>query len=302
MGMIKGFKGMHRNFISSGGTYTSADAVIIGAPMDYTASFKSGSRTGPGIIREMSLGLETYSPYIGGDLKDVALYDYGDLDLYLGNPKKSLDMLYQVMVEVFKDGKFPMVLGGEHLISLPAIKAAFDKYGHELVLFHFDAHTDLREEYMDEELSHATVIRRCMDFMKGSNIYQFGIRSGLEEEFLLGKEKTNFYPFEVIRPLQKAVETVGDRPLYITLDIDVVDPAYAPGTGTPEPGGCDAKEILEGIHLLKGCNLIGMDLVEVMSCGDPAGITGILAAKLVREILIMAFPTKTYKNTHKNRP
>ena len=194
--------GAHGSYLGSRGSYTYADAVIIGAPMDYTASFRPGSRMGPGIIREMSEVLETYSPYLEGDLKDVALFDNGDLELVFGNAKKSLEIIYDAAERVFADGKLPIFLGGEHLISLPVIKAAYNKYGSELVLFHFDAHSDLREEYMGEGLSHATVIRRCMDFMEGSSIYQFGIRSGLGEEFRLGRQRTNFYPFQITGPLE----------------------------------------------------------------------------------------------------
>lgn len=285
-----------RGFMTSGDDYASADAVIIGVPMDYTVSFKSGSRMGPGIIRDMSGVLETYSPYLQGDLKDVSLCDYGDLELFIGNTEKSLDTVYKAAAQIFKDRKFPVFLGGEHLISLPAIKAAFDKFGRELVLFHFDAHADLRQEYMDESLSHATVIRRCMDFLRGKDIYQFGIRSGLEEEFRFGKKETNFYPFEIMEPLKEALKKVKGRPIYITLDIDVVDPAYAPGTGTPEPGGCSGEEILKAVHLFKGYNVIGMDLVEVMGYGDSAGITGVLAAKIIREILIAILGRPSYKN------
>ena len=268
------------------GDYASADVVIIGAPMDYTVSFRPGARTGPGIIREMSAVLETYSPYLKGDLEHISLFDHGDLEIVFGNAKKSLEIIFKAAKQVFDDGKFPVFIGGEHLISLPVVKAAFNKYGKELLLFHFDAHTDLREEYMGESLSHATVIRKCMDFMEGSSIYQFGIRSGLREEFLLGSQRTNFYPFKVAEPLERTVKAVGDRPLYVTIDIDVVDPSYAPGTGTPEPGGCTPKEILQAVHLLGGCNVIGMDIVEVMGYGDPAGITGALAAKILREALI----------------
>jgi agmatinase len=286
MSIIMKCNGIHKSFLGSKGSYDSSDVVIIGAPMDYTVSFKPGSRMGPGIIREMSAVLETYSPYLNGDLEAVDVFDYGDLEFPFGNVKKSLDMINNAASEVLRDGKMPLFLGGEHLISLPAIKAAFDKYGKELVLFHFDAHTDLREEYMGEDLSHATVLRRCMEFMEGSSIYQFGIRSGLSEEFTLGRKQTNFYPFEVLEPLGHAVKAIGGRPLYITLDIDVVDPAFAPGTGTPEPGGCTSREILQAIHMMRGCNVIGMDLVEVMGNGDTAGITGTLAAKILREVII----------------
>ena len=165
------------------------------------------------------------------------------------------------------------------------IKAAYNKYGSELVLFHFDAHTDLRKNTWGGHVPcHGN--QKVHGLYGGDSIYQFGIRSGLGEEFRLGRERTNFYPFEVTVPLEMAVKKIGDRPLYVTLDIDVVDPAYAPGTGTPEPGGCTSMEILQAAHLFGGCNLIGMDIVEVMGYGDPAGITGVLAAKILREVLI----------------
>jgi agmatinase len=286
MEKLRNGAGIHSSFLGSRGDYLSADVVMVGAPMDFTVSFRPGSRMGPGIIRGMSGVLETYSPYVRGDIGDIALFDHGDLELSFGNAKRSLEVIYGAAAEIFGDGKLPVFLGGEHLISLPVIRAAFEKYGDQLLLFHFDAHTDLREEYMGEGLSHATVIRRCMDFVKGQNIYQFGIRSGLKEEFTLGETSTNFYPFKVVEPLQNISKTTGDRPIYVTLDIDVVDPAYAPGTGTPEPGGCTSAEILRAVHLLGGCNIIGMDIVEVMGFGDPAGITGVLAAKIIREALI----------------
>ncbi len=286
MQKLKDGSGMLNSFLGSRGDYHSAQVVMVGAPMDFTVSFRPGSRMGPGIIREMSKVLETYSPYLKGDIEDIPLFDHGDLELSFGNAKKSLEVIYSAAREIFGDEKFPVFLGGEHLISLPIIKAAFEKYGKELVVFHFDAHADLRQNYMGEDLSHATVIRRCMDFIEGKNIYQFGIRSGSEEEFVLAERKTNFYPYKVLGPLERVLETIGQRPIYITLDIDVVDPAYAPGTGTPEPGGCTSTEILHAVHLLGRRSIIGMDIVEVMGYGDPAGITGVLAAKILREALI----------------
>lgn len=286
MNGLKHNSGTHGLFLASGGDYSTAKVVVVGAPMDFTVSFRPGSRRGPDIIRHMSSVLETYSPYLGGDLEKVALYDHGDLELPFGNIKRSLETIHNAAAEIFGDDKFPVFLGGEHLISLPIIRAAYQKYGKDLLLFHFDAHTDLREEYMGEALSHATVIKRCMDFMEGETIYQFGIRSGLEEEFKLGYKKTNFHPFKVTGPLQGALNRIDNRPIYVTLDIDVVDPAYAPGTGTPEPGGCTSEDIVSAVHMLGGCNVIGMDIVEVMDYGDPAGVTGVLAAKIIREALI----------------
>lgn len=279
-------RGILNHFFGCCGDYSSAQAVIVGAPMDFTVSFRPGSRFGPSVIREMSWVLESYSPYVGRDMEEVAIYDFGDLELAFGNAQKSLNIIYDAARKILEDGKLPLFIGGEHLISLPVIKAVYEKYGDDLILLHFDAHTDLREEYLGEGLSHATVIRQCASFIKPENIYQFGIRSGLEEEFRWGRENTNFFPFEVLAPLRKSIEKVKERPVYVTLDIDVVDPAYAPGTGTPEAGGCTSAEILQAVHMLKGCNIVGFDLVEVMTFGDPGKITAVLAAKIIREALL----------------
>ncbi|MBA1337091.1 MAG: Agmatinase [Firmicutes bacterium] len=286
MDTIKGKPGLINVFLESGRDYSGSSAVIIGAPMDFTVSFRAGSRFGPNAIREMSWVLENYSPYMDRDLSNMNIFDYGDLELAFGNPERSLSIIKNAAAEVFNDGKFPVFLGGEHLISLPVIEAAFEKYGGDLVLLHFDAHADLREDYAGESLSHATVIRQCSRFIKPENIYQFGIRSGTGDEFTWGRENTNFYPFEIVEPLKKVLPEIKNKPVYITLDIDVVDPAFAPGTGTPEPGGCSAADMLKAVHLLADCDVKGFDLVEVMPDSDPAGITGALAAKIVREGLL----------------
>ncbi len=279
-------KGIHNCFLESHGDYSRARAVMIGVPMDFTVSFRPGSRFGPGFIREMSWVLESYSPYLRQDLADISLFDYGDLEMTFGNPEKSLGTIYKMAKKVMGDDRFPVFIGGEHLISLPVVRAAVDKHGNDLVLLHFDAHADLREEYNGESLSHATVIRQCAGYMPPGNIYQFGIRSGTREEFEWGSSNTHFYPFEILGPLSKILDNIKGRSIYVTMDIDVVDPAYAPGTGTPEPGGCTSNEIIEAVHMLRDCNVIGFDLVEVMPYGDPAGITGVLAAKIIREALL----------------
>ncbi|WP_434653941.1 agmatinase [Thermoanaerobacterium thermosaccharolyticum] len=273
-------------FLSSINDYKESDIVIVGVPMDYTVSFKPGTRFGPQAIRTASLGLEEYSVYLDRNLKEKKYYDFGDLILPYGNVEKSLDIIGNAAKEILEDGKKPLFLGGEHLISAPVIKEVYKKYGDELVVLHFDAHTDLRTEFFGEENSHATVLRKASDFINNKNMYHFGIRSGIKEEFEFSYKNTNMFLFNVVEPLKSVLEYIKSKPIYITWDIDVLDPAYAPGTGTPEPGGITSKEAFNAIHILKDLNVVGMDLVEVSPDYDHSGITSILAAKLIRESIL----------------
>ncbi len=277
-------------FIASSSDYESSQAVIYGMPMDFTSSFRPGSRFGPRKIREVSIVLEEYSPYLNKELSDIRYFDAGDIPLPFGNPEKSINMISDYVSKIIKDGKFPLGLGGEHLVTWPIIQEVYKKYP-DMVLFHLDAHTDLRSDYEGEVLSHATPIRKIVDLIGGANVYQFGIRSGLKEEFAFARKNLNFYPYEVIEPLKKVLTEVVNRPIYITIDIDVLDPAYAPGTGTLEAGGITSKEILACIHEIAkhGNRVIGADIVEVAPIYDIADQTSILAAKLVREILLGLF-------------
>ena len=272
-------------FLGSIDCYEEADSVIIGLPMDFTVSFRPGTRSGPQQIRNVSVAIEEYSVYQDRDLADYSYFDGGDVSLQFGQVKGSLDRMYTVCKQIHADNKMPIMLGGEHLVSLPLIQAASEKYP-DMVVLHFDAHADLREDYLGEPNSHATVIRKVCDFVGGKNVYQFGIRSGTKEEFEFAKINTNTYVDKVIEPLKEVVATLGDRPVYVTIDIDVVDPAFAPGTGTPEPGGCTSKEILEAIHLIAGKNVIGFDLVEVSPAYDVSERTALLGAKIVREAIL----------------
>jgi len=272
-------------FLGASEDYDQAQAVIIGLPMDYTVSLRPGTRFGPQAIRNSSIGLELYSPYQDKSLEYLAYYDSGDLELPFGNTVESLKRMEDVARKVFTAQKFPLFLGGEHLVSLPLIKACVDNYP-ELVVFHFDAHTDLRETFFGEENSHATVMRKVAGLLKEKSLYQFGIRSGIKEEFEYAKENTHLYLDEIFPALDQAVSTVKGKPVYISLDIDVLDPAYAPGTGTPEPGGCISREIFQAILAMKDLNVVGMDLVEVAPAYDHSERTAILAAKIVREALI----------------
>jgi len=266
--------------------YSQARVVVLGAPMDFTVSYRPGTRSGPRRIREVSVGLEEYSPYQQKDLANYRYYDAGDVLLPFGNVPQSLSRLEEVIGRLLEDDKFVLTLGGEHLISLAAVKQMAKKYP-GLTVLHFDAHADLRSDYLGEAMSHATVMRRVSEVVGSHNLYQFGIRSGTADEFAYGRENTGFYPFELLNPLKAVVEQLQGCPVYVTLDIDVVDPAFAPGTGTPEPGGCSSSEIITALHMLKGLNVVGMDLVEVCPVYDQTDRTALLAAKLVREAILL---------------
>ncbi|SMB96122.1 agmatinase [Desulfonispora thiosulfatigenes DSM 11270] len=272
-------------YIASNDSYKNSDIIIIGVPMDYTVSYRPGSRSGPQQIRTVSYGIEEFSFYCQKDLRDYSFYDAGDISLPFGNVSQSLNIISKVAGQIIKDNKFPIYLGGEHLITWPIVNEYSNNYP-ELALLHFDAHADLRKDYLGEENSHATVIRKICEKIGGKNVYQFGIRSGDKEEFEYAKNNTNMYINEVLDPLKEIITKLKNRPVYITIDIDVVDPAFAPGTGTPEPGGCTSKEILDAVLLMKDLNVVGIDVVEVSPMNDHSDRTALLAAKLVREIIL----------------
>jgi len=274
-------------FILSSDDYEASRAVIYGMPMDFTVSFRPGSRFGPPRIREVSIGLEEYSPYLDKSLDEIKYFDAGDLLLPFGNAARSLDIIGDYVRGLLNDGKFPLGMGGEHLVSWPIFREVYAKYP-DLAIVHFDAHADLREQYEGEPLSHSTPLRKAAELIGGKNVYQFGIRSGSREEFSYARENINFYPFEVLEPLRKVLPELAGRPVYLTIDIDVLDPSCAPGTGTAEAGGITSKELLGAIHAMAAANLnvVGADLVEVAPAYDPTEQTQIVAAKVIREILL----------------
>jgi agmatinase len=274
-------------FILSSDDYAASKAVIYGMPMDFTVSFRPGSRFGPPRIREVSIGLEEYSPYLDRSLEDITYFDAGDLLLPFGNAGRSLEIIGEYVGGLLSDGKLPVGLGGEHLVSWPIFQEVYKKYP-DLAIIHFDAHADLRESYEGEPLSHSTPLRKAAGLMGGKNIYQFGIRSGSREEFQYARENINFHPFEVLEPLTKVLPELAGRPVYLTIDIDVLDPSCAPGTGTAEAGGITSKELLEAVHAIarSGVNVVGCDLVEVAPAYDPTEQTQIVAAKVIREMLL----------------
>ncbi|TCP57628.1 agmatinase [Tumebacillus sp. BK434] len=280
-----------REFIGATQNYDEATAVIYGMPMDWTVSFRAGTRLGPQRVREVSILLEEYSPYLDKHLEEVNYFDGGDVPLAFGNPQRSVEQLYEYVKQLVADGKFPIGLGGEHLVSWGPIRAVKEKYD-DLVVVQFDAHADLREDYEGEPYSHATVLRKACDVVGPQNVYQFGIRSGTREEFKYGRANTNFYPFDVLEPLQGVIDELKGRPIYLTIDIDVVDPAEAPGTGTLDAGGITARELFKALYLMRdaGLNIVAFDLVEIAPVYDPSEKTQILASKIVREVLLGLVP------------
>lgn len=273
-------------FMGSREKYEDADIVLVGVPMDFTVSFRPGTRMGPQQVRTVSIGIEEYSVYLDRDLADCRYYDAGDIVLPFGNVTESLNRIQEVTSHLLSHGKKPIFIGGEHLVTYPIVKAVAAKVP-DLTIIHFDAHADLRENYLDEVYSHATVMRRVCETVGAQNVYQFGVRSGTKEEFAYAKENTHLFVDQVLEPLEQLLPTFKGRPVYITLDIDVVDPAYAPGTGTPEPGGCSTRDIIKAIHLLGQLEVVGFDLVEVSPVYDTNDQTALLAAKLIREAILV---------------
>jgi len=265
--------------------YSAARTVIFGAPFDSTTSFRPGTRFAPRTMRGEAYGLENYSPYQDADLSDTAVFDAGDLELPMGDSRLTLDMIERQTTEILTDGKFPLLIGGEHLVSLGAIRAAYKKYPN-LRLIHFDAHTDLRDEYLGVTLSHASVIRRAWEFLGDGKIFQFGIRSGDRDEFIWAKNHTHLHKFDFVG-LAETVANLGGYPVYFTVDLDVLDPAVFPGTGTPEAGGTDFMTLLNAIFtVIKNTNIVAMDMVELCPPCDHSGASTAVALKLLREAII----------------
>ncbi len=273
-----------QTFIGCDAGYDESGIVIFGAPYDSTASYRPGARFGPSTIRAESFGIETYSPYIDKDLTDYNIFDAGDIELPFGPPEPALDMIEELADKIFSDGKLPVMTGGEHLVTLGAIRSAAKKYDN-LHIIHLDAHCDLRDDYLGSRLSHATVIRRCYDLLGDGRIHQYGIRSGEREEFAFAVSHTDMHKFDV-SDIINIKEGVGDAPVYLTIDLDVLDPSCFPGTGTPEAGGIDFINLLSVLDTVCKLNIIGADIVELAPALDAGGASTALACKTLRELLL----------------
>ena len=272
-------------FMGSAAGLEEADRVIIGLPMDFTTSFRPGTRLAPYRIREVSEAVEEYSIYQDRSLEEITFYDAGDVQIPFGNVPQSLKRMEVTARELLSMNKKIFSIGGEHLVSLPIIRAYKEIYP-ELVVIQMDAHADLREDYMGEVLSHACVMNHVVKLLGEKNLYQLGIRSGTREELQYAKRASNLYLDEFLTALPEVKQKIGNKPVYITVDIDVLDPAFAPGTGTPEAGGISSRDLIKALLDLSSLNVVGFDLVEISPAYDIADNSSILGAKILREALL----------------
>ena len=272
-------------FMGCDAPWPEAKTVLFGAPFDSTTSNRPGTRFGPGALRRESYGLELYSPYQDRDLTECAVLDSGDIELPMGSSELALQAIEERAAEILAAGKRPFLIGGEHLVTLGAFRAVYKKYP-DVDIIHFDAHTDLRDEYLGVPFSHACVIRRCWDLTGDGRIFQFGIRSGDREEWRWGKQHVTCHPFD-LDGVENTVKLIADRPIYFTVDLDVLDPSVFPGTGTPEPGGVTFDALRQAVTLVcSHCNVVGCDVNELSPPYDPSGVSNAVAAKVVREMLL----------------
>ncbi len=243
-------------------------------------------------MRHESFGLETYSPYQDADLTDCAVFDSGDLELCFGSAQMALEEIEARAARILQDGKFPILLGGEHLVTLGAVRAAVKRYK-ELHIIHFDAHADLRDDYLGAKLSHACVLRRCHELVGDGHIHQFCIRSGDREEFYFASEHTDMHLF-MFEGLEKTIADLQAQnvPVYFTVDLDCLDPSVFPGTGTPEAGGVSFPELLDAIRTVCTAHVVGADINELAPVLDASGVSTATACKVLRELILAI---------HKNR-
>lgn len=270
---------LDRNWMGQNEDYKSSNIVMLGMPFDGTVSYRSGSRFAPEMIRLASWGLETYSPYFEKDLQDVNFHDIGDLDFPLGNTYKSLELIKENVEQIYADKKKVFGIGGEHLVTLPTVQA-LSKFYKDITIVHFDAHTDLRKEYLGEEMSHSAVMYHIGAIVGFENIKQIGIRSGMKEEFDLMKK----YNTRLAFPEQ--LSKLKNKNVFVTLDLDVLDPSEMSGTGTPEAGGLSFNELMDWFKELKELNIIGADVVELAPHYDTSGVSTAVASKVIRELLM----------------
>ncbi len=265
--------------------YEDGKIVLFGAPFDSTTSYRPGTRFASRTMRAESYGLETFSPYLDLDLEDAHVFDGGDLELPFGSVEDALKQIEEFAQIVLDDGKIPLMIGGEHLVTLGAVRAAAKNYP-DLHVIHFDAHADLREDYLGAKLSHATVLHRVWDIVGDSKIFQFGIRSGDRSEFEWGKQHVQTQRFN-FNGLEDVVQKLQGKPVYFTVDLDVLDAAVFPGTGTPEAGGVSFDELRRAMKLVAdSCNVVACDIVELSPPYDQSGISTATALKLLREYLL----------------
>lgn len=274
-----------QTFIACDSEYEDAKIVLFGAGFDGTTSFRPGTRFAPSAIRNESFGIETYSPYQNKDMTDYRYFDSGDIELPFGSTSRAVADIAMRSDVILSDGKIPFMIGGEHLVTLGSVMAVKEKYD-DLCIIHFDAHADLRDDYLGQKLSHACVLRRCHELVGDEHIFQFGIRSGDRDEFYFADEHTEMHKFN-FDGLEETVERLKGRNVYLTVDLDVLDPSVFPGTGTPEAGGVTFDELRRALTLVCGkLNIVACDVNELSPVYDQSGVSTAVACKIIREMLL----------------
>lgn len=277
--MLKG-PFLEKNFIGAIDNFEESKIVMLGAPMEATLSNRPGTRFAPQSMRLESVGIETYSPTFNKNLEDVKFYDAGDLELPFGNPRGALDIIKENVEEIYKNGKKLLGIGGEHLVTLAEIEAIKEFYDN-LAVLQFDAHTDLREEYLGEKLTHSGIMRQIGNITGFENIAQIGIRSGEDYEFeLMKKYNTQVFKYDEL-------ERLKGKNVFLTIDLDCLDPSVMPGVGTPEAGGLTYKELINWLIEVKKLNIIGADIVELAPDLDPTKVSTATSCTLTREVLML---------------
>ena len=274
-----------QTFIACDAEYEDASVVLFGAGFDGTTSFRPGTRFGPSAIRNESFGIETYSPYQDKDMLDYCFFDSGDLELPFGNTDSVLADIYERSAIILADGKVPFMIGGEHLVTLGSVRAVSEKFD-DLHIVHFDAHADLRDDYLGQKLSHACVLRRCHEIVGDGHIFQFGIRSGDRDEFIFADTHTEMHKFN-FGGLEDVVEKLKGKNVYLTVDLDVLDPSIFAGTGTPEAEGMSFGDLRKALTLVcSKLNIVGCDVNELSPQYDQSGVSTAVACKIIREMLL----------------
>lgn len=264
---------------------TSVDVALFGAPLDATQSFRFGAADGPRAVRELSASLETYSPALDRDLEDLTFCDLGDLVLEGLPLPAALEAIEHATARAGSVGGRVLMVGGEHTVTLAAYRAT-KRLHPDAALLQLDAHLDLRKEYDGQPVTHASWVYHAGLEHGFEGILQLGARSGAREEWPRSTERCRLSSRGLALPEELHAE-LRERPLYLTIDIDVLDPGAAPGTGCPEPGGATFVEVERFVHSLAGARIVAADVVEVFPRLDPSGATAAAAAKLLREMVLL---------------
>lgn len=271
------------SFYFANANIKEADILILGIGYDKTSSFISGSRFAPNLIREGAENIETYSPYQKRDLTEIKICDLGNFIFQKEKPEDFIKEVKGVIKNYLKDKKQMVILGGEHTITYPIVMA-FQEYYKNLAVVIFDAHSDLRDDFMGEKICHATVAKRILEVVGKENLYQFGIRS-LTKDCI--KKNPHLFLFEVFKPLKKVISSLKNKKIYLSLDLDVLDMGVLPVVQTPVPGGINFLELVSSFKLLKNLEIVGVDIVEFSPLLSNSLTYASLCAEILREVLLI---------------